>query len=92
MPLVNCRECQAQVSTEAKSCPHCGCDNPDAAAAARVAARMAAFNEDMKRANKAAEDAAKGQLWWDGAGIILGCICAVMIGVAVLMVLFFLSH
>ncbi|HEY3432528.1 MAG TPA: hypothetical protein VGK09_08270 [Rhodocyclaceae bacterium] len=24
MALINCKECNAQVSTEAKSCPHCG--------------------------------------------------------------------
>jgi hypothetical protein len=29
--LTTCRECQAQVSTEAASCPHCGAPNPVAA-------------------------------------------------------------
>ncbi len=24
MPLIDCRECQKEVSTDAKSCPHCG--------------------------------------------------------------------
>lgn len=28
MALKPCRECAAQVSTEAKTCPHCGIDNP----------------------------------------------------------------
>jgi hypothetical protein len=28
MALKPCRECGKQVSTEAKSCPHCGCDKP----------------------------------------------------------------
>jgi hypothetical protein len=25
MALISCRECQGKVSTEAESCPHCGC-------------------------------------------------------------------
>ncbi len=28
MPLTQCRECGAQVSTEARSCPHCGVPSP----------------------------------------------------------------
>lgn len=28
MALATCRECRAQVSTEASSCPHCGVPNP----------------------------------------------------------------
>ena len=28
MPLVACRECGQQVSTEATACPHCGCPRP----------------------------------------------------------------
>ena len=28
MALTNCRECQGEVSTEARSCPHCGVPNP----------------------------------------------------------------
>ena len=28
MALVNCKECGKQVSTTAKTCPHCGVDNP----------------------------------------------------------------
>ena len=28
MPLIECRECGRQVSTEATACPHCGCQRP----------------------------------------------------------------
>ena len=28
MALTNCKECNKEVSTEAKTCPHCGVDNP----------------------------------------------------------------
>lgn len=28
MALVNCKECGQQVSTTAKTCPHCGVENP----------------------------------------------------------------
>lgn len=28
MALVNCRECNAEVSAEAKTCPKCGISNP----------------------------------------------------------------
>ena len=28
MPLVECRECGHQVSSEAVACPHCGCPRP----------------------------------------------------------------
>ena len=28
MALTNCKECKKEVSTEAKTCPYCGIDNP----------------------------------------------------------------
>ncbi len=28
MALIECRECKQQVSDQAKTCPHCGIDNP----------------------------------------------------------------
>jgi hypothetical protein len=28
MSLTNCKECKQEVSTEAKSCPYCGIENP----------------------------------------------------------------
>jgi len=34
MPLTQCRECGAQVSTEAHSCPHCGVPSPTSPSAA----------------------------------------------------------
>lgn len=29
MALVTCRECKKEVSSEARSCPHCGIAHPD---------------------------------------------------------------
>ena len=29
MAMIKCRECGAEVSSEAKKCPHCGVDTPD---------------------------------------------------------------
>jgi hypothetical protein len=29
MALINCRECQQKVSSEAELCPHCGCPTPN---------------------------------------------------------------
>ena len=28
MALINCKECKGKISTEAESCPHCGCKDP----------------------------------------------------------------
>ncbi|MBT5469954.1 MAG: hypothetical protein HOK41_05080 [Nitrospina sp.] len=28
MALVNCRECEKEVSDQAETCPHCGIDSP----------------------------------------------------------------
>lgn len=44
MALMPCRECGAQVSTEAKTCPHCGIDNPATTASVPSEADVSGVN------------------------------------------------
>lgn len=45
MALTNCRECGGQVSTEATSCPHCGCPQPALEAEVRAGPELPSGND-----------------------------------------------
>ena len=47
MALSTCRECGAQVSTEAANCPHCGAADPSGAEAAKKAAAVASNQKTL---------------------------------------------
>lgn len=44
MPLVKCRECEKDVSSEAKACPNCGIDSPGGSLAATAPAKQDGFD------------------------------------------------